>query len=66
MLIQQFRKAMYQIILKRGDAILDLVDALMIEGYVNSPIALSEEVPFRRKISSIFDTLQHSDTPGMV
>jgi len=57
MLTQQFRTAVYQSILKRGDAILDLIDALTVAGHVDSPVALSEETPFRRKFSSIFDTL---------
>jgi len=55
--IQQFRKAVYQSIVRRADAILDLVDALTVAGHVDSPVALSEEAPFRRKFSSIFDTL---------
>lgn len=58
MRIQQFRKAVYQSILKRADAILDLVDALTVAGHVDSPVALSEEAPFRRKFCSIFDTLR--------
>lgn len=58
MRIQQFRTAVYQSILKRADAILDLVDALTVAGHVDSPVALSEEAPFRRKFSSIFDTLR--------
>jgi hypothetical protein len=57
MLIQQFRKAVYQSMRKRADAILDLIDALTVAGHVDSPVALSEETPFRRKFSSIFDTL---------
>ncbi len=55
--IQQFREAVYQSIIKRGDAFLDLLDALTVAGHVESPVALSEEQPFRRKFSSIFDTL---------
>ena len=46
---------------KRADAILDLVDALTVAGHVDSPVALSEETPFRRKFSSIFDTLLHGE-----
>ncbi len=46
---------------KRADAIIDLVDALTVAGHVNSPVALSEETPFRRKFSSIFDTLRHGE-----
>lgn len=61
MLTQQFRTAVYQSILKRADAILDLIDALTVAGHVDSPVALSEEAPFRRKFSSIFDTLLHGE-----
>jgi hypothetical protein len=57
MLIQQFRNAVYQSIVKRPDAMLDLLDALTVAGHVVSPVALSEEKPFRRKFSSIFDGL---------
>jgi hypothetical protein len=46
---------------KRADAILDLVDALTVAGHVDSPVALSEETPFRRKFSSIFDTLRNGE-----
>jgi hypothetical protein len=46
---------------KRADAILDLIDALTVAGHVDSPVALSEETPFRRKFSSIFDTLLHGE-----
>ena len=61
MLIQQFRKTVYQSFCKRADAMIDLVDALTVAGHVNSPVALSEETPFRRKFSSIFDTLLHGE-----
>jgi hypothetical protein len=61
MLIQQFRKAVYQSMRKRADANFDLVDALTVAGHVDSPVALSEETPFRRKFSSIFDTLLHGE-----
>jgi len=40
---------------------MDLVDALTVAGHVKSPVALSEETPFRRKFSSIFDTLRHGE-----
>ena len=46
---------------KRADAILDLIDALTVAGHVGSPVALSEETPFRRKFSSIFDTLRQGE-----
>jgi hypothetical protein len=58
---QQFREKVYQSMRKRADAILDLVDALTVAGHVKSPVALSEETPFRRKFSSIFDTLRHGE-----
>src|SRR5450759_5670671 len=59
--IQQFQKIVYQSMRKRADAILDLLDALTVAGHVDSPVALSEETPFRRKFSSIFDTLRQGE-----
>lgn len=59
-LIQQFRNAVYQSFLKRPDAVLDLIDALTVAGHVSSPVALSEEAPFRRKFSMVYDTLCHA------
>ena len=61
MLIQQFRNAVYQSVLKRADAFFNLLDALTVAGHVNSPVALSEEAPYERKFSSIFDTLLHAE-----
>jgi hypothetical protein len=55
---QQFREKIYQSMRKRADAILDLVDALTDAGHVDSAVALSEETPFRRKFSSIFNFLK--------
>ena len=55
--LQQFRQSVYQILPKRADAMVDLVDALTVAGHVDSPVALSEEAPYRRKFSSIYDTL---------
>jgi len=46
---------------KRADALLDLIDAVTVAGHVDSPVALSEEAPFRRKFSSIFDTLRQGE-----
>jgi len=59
-LIQQFRNAVYQSLLKRPDAVLDLVDALTVAGHVDSPVALSEEAPFRRKFGMVYDTLRNA------
>ncbi|RPI78212.1 MAG: hypothetical protein EHM41_25945 [Chloroflexi bacterium] len=56
-LIQQFRNAVYQSFLKRPDAVVDLIDALTVASHVSSPVALSEETPFRRKFSMVYDTL---------
>ena len=61
MSIQQFRDAVYQTIGKRAAATLDLVDALTVAGHVASPVALSEEVPFQRRFSSVYDVLDYSD-----
>ncbi len=55
--LQQFRQSVYQILSKRADATLDFIDALTVAGHVSSPVALSEETPFRRKFSSIYDVL---------
>jgi hypothetical protein len=57
MLLQQFRQTVYQSLIKRADAFFDLLDALTVACHVSSPVALSEETPFRRKFSSVFDTL---------
>jgi hypothetical protein len=56
-LIQQFRDAVYQNLHKRHDAIMDLIDALTVAGHVESPVALSEATPFRRKFSMVYDAL---------
>jgi len=61
MLLQQFRQTVYQSLIKRADAFLDLLDALTVAGHVNSPVALSEETPYRRKFSSVFDTLRQAE-----
>jgi hypothetical protein len=58
--IQQFRNAVYQSLLKRPDAVLDLIDALTVAGQVESPVTLSEQTPFRRKFSMVYDTLCHA------
>lgn len=42
---------------KRADATLDLIDALTVAGHVDSPVALSEELLFRRQFSSVYDVL---------
>jgi hypothetical protein len=59
-LIQQFRNAVYQSLLTRADAVLDLIDALTVAGHVESPVALSEETPYRRKFSMVYDTLRQA------
>ena len=59
--IQQFRDAVYQSVLKRADAFFNLLDALTVAGHVNSPVALSEEALYKRKFSSIFDTLLQAE-----
>src|SRR4030065_1958763 len=59
-LIQQFRNAVYQSLRKRPDAVLDLIDALTVAGHVESPVTLSEQTPFRRKFSMVYDILSHA------
>jgi hypothetical protein len=59
--LQQFRKAVYQSVRKRADGFFYLLDVLTVLGHVKSPVALSEEPPFQRKFSSIFDTLHEAE-----
>lgn len=59
--ISEFREAVYQEVIWRPAAILDLVDALTIAGHVSSPVALSETPLFRRKFSSVYDALVHGE-----
>ncbi len=56
-LIQQFRDTVYQCFAKRGDAALDLLDALTSAAVVESPVALSTSALFRRVFSSVYDVL---------
>lgn len=57
---QQFREQLYHSFCKRGAAALDLVDALTQAQSVESPVALSEEVVFRRRYSSVYDVLEQA------
>jgi len=59
--LSEFREAVYQKVVWRPAAILDLVDALTIAGHVNSPVCLSESPLFRRKFSSVYDALVHGE-----
>jgi len=59
--LSEFREAVYQKVVWRPAAILDLVDALTMAGHVNSPVALSESPLFRRKFSSVYDALVHGE-----
>jgi len=59
--LSEFREAVYQKVVWRPAAILDLVDALTIAGHVNAPVALSESRLFRRKFSSVYDALVHGE-----
>jgi len=59
--LSEFREAVYQKVVWRPAAILDLVDALTMAGHVNSPVGLSEWPLFRRKFSSVYDALVHGE-----
>jgi hypothetical protein len=65
--IQQFRDTVYQNFEQRGDAALDLLDALTGSVVVESPVALSENPVFRRQYSSVYDVLTEGavDTEGL-
>lgn len=56
-LLQPFRDKVYQVLPKRADAMMDLLDALTATVLVESPVALSESVLFRRQFSSVYDAL---------
>jgi len=58
---QQFRQSVYQSLRKRADAFFDLLDALTVARHVDSPVALSEETPFRREFSSVYDALNEGE-----
>jgi len=57
--ISELREAVYQKVVWRSAAILDLIDALTVNGHVNFPVALSESHLFGRKFSSVYDALVH-------
>lgn len=59
--LSEFREAVYQKVVWRAAAIVDLVDALTVAGHVNSPVCLSESPLFRRKFSSVYDALVHGE-----
>ncbi len=59
--INEFRKAVYQSLKKRADILFDLIDALSVAGQVSSPVALSEQKPFRRKFCSVYDGLENGE-----
>ena len=59
--IQQFRTTVYQSFEQRGDAGLDLLDALTTSVVVESPGALSESPVFRREYSSVYDVLTEGE-----
>lgn len=60
-LLAPFRQKVYQKFRKRADAALDLVDAVTSAGVVASPVAMSEEPPFRRKFSMVYDVLEDGE-----
>jgi hypothetical protein len=61
--LQQFRDTVYQALPKRADATMDLLDALTATGHVESPVATSESVLFRREFSSVYDVLGEGELP---
>lgn len=62
-LLQQFRDTVYSALSKRADATMDLLDALTTARHVESPVALSESVLFRRGFASVYDVLEEGDLP---
>jgi hypothetical protein len=60
-LLAPFRQKVYQKFRQRADAALDLVDAVTTAGVVASPVAMSEEPPFRRKFSMVYAVLEDGE-----
>ena len=52
---------MAQSLKRRADILFDLIDALTIASQVSSPVALSEQKPFRRKFCSVYDGLENGE-----
>jgi hypothetical protein len=57
-MIDRFRREVYQSFEQRGDAGMDLIDALTSALTVESPVAQSESPLFRRRFSSVYDFLK--------
>lgn len=56
-MINRFRQEVYQSFDQRGDAGLDLIDAISSAEHIESPVSMSESPLFRRSFSSIYDVL---------
>ena len=53
-----FRESLYQLIPSRCDAVMDLIDAIALDGYrYNSVVKLSQSLSFKRSYSSITDAI---------
>lgn len=57
-MIDRFRREVYQSFAQRGDAGMELIDALSSALTVESPVAQSESPLFRRRFSSVYDFLK--------
>jgi hypothetical protein len=57
-MIDRFRREVYQSFERRGDAGMDLIDALSSAVTVESPVGQSESPLFRRGFSSVYDFLK--------
>lgn len=57
-MIHRFREEVYQSFEQRSDTGLELIDALTSTPGVESPVELSESPLFRRRFSSVYDTLK--------
>jgi len=57
-MINRFRREVKQSFAQRGEAGLDLIDALSSAEQVESPVGVSESALFQRKFSSIYDLLK--------
>ena len=61
---EQFLKAVYSSIIKRSDSYLEMGLALASSSHIESVVSLSESPLYRRKFSSIYETLSEVEWNG--
>ncbi len=57
--LQNFRRELYNLIPKRADAAMELIDSLSSDTEADSVVQLSENSLFRRTYNSIYDGIKN-------